>query len=162
MSYFTDFKPIIVDFSQFGEDPQRYLISDIVTNVRIQSQLLSNLFYYDEYDIREGETPEILSEIFYGTPTLHWLIMLTNDRYDYLNDFPMNQTTLEQYISEKYTNIYDIHHYESSDGYVVMSDYVNPQGVADATPMTNYDYESAVNESKRRIKVIPPEYVGEK
>lgn len=161
MSYFTYFTPILVDFSEFGAEPQRYLLSDIATNVRIKKDLLTNLVYYDEYDIRDNETPEILSEMFYGTSSLHWLVMLANDRYDYLSDFPMDQQTLEQYISQKYTNIYDIHHYESSDGYTVMSDYVNPQGVADATPITNYDYEISVNESKRRIKVIPPEYVGD-
>jgi hypothetical protein len=163
MAYFENFTPILVDFSIFGEDPKRYLVSDIITNVRIKQELIANIIYYDEYDIRDNESPEMLSEIFYGTPDLHWLIMLTNERYDYLNDFPMDQYTLEQYINQKYgeANIYNIHHYETVDGYVVNSDYINPAGINDATPMTNYDYEVNVNESKRRIKVIPPEYVGE-
>jgi hypothetical protein len=163
MSYFANFAPIVVDFSQFGEDSKKYLITDIITNVRLKQILLSNLVYYDEYDIRDSETPEIMSEIFYGTSDLHWLIMLVNERYDYLNDFPMDQTTLELYINEKYgeENIYSIHHYESTEGYVVNSDYVNLSGVADATPMTNYDYEIATNEEKRRIKIVPPEFVGE-
>jgi hypothetical protein len=163
MGYFSNFNPIVVDFSQFGEESKRYLVADIITNARFKQQLLSNFLYYDEYDIRGNETPEILSEIFYGTPDLHWLIMLANERYDYINDFPMDQTTIEDYITAKYgeANIYSIHHYESTDGYVVNSDYINPSGIADATPITNYDYEIIVNESKRRIKVIPPEYVGE-
>lgn len=161
--YFKNFPVAVIDFSDFGEEPREYLISDIITNVRVKIDLLSNLTYYEEYDVLDGETPEIISEKFYGTPFYHWVVMLVNERYDYINDFPLNQKSLEEYINQKYgeENINNIKHYVSTDGFVVASDYVNPQGVADATPVTNYEYELTVNESKRRIKMIPPDVLGE-
>lgn len=162
MSYFKYFQTEVVDFSQFGEEPMPYLISDIITNVRVKSDIFNNIVYYQEYDIRDGETPEMISEKFYGSPYYHWIIMLTNERYDYIQDFPMTQVSLEAYIDAKYGAEKDsIKHYVTVDGNVVMSDYVNPLGVADATPMTNYDYELSVNESKRRLKIIPADILGE-
>ena len=162
MSYFSKFPIAVIDFSQLGEEKQEYLISDIITNVRLKSNLLQNLTYYEEYDIQHGETPEMISEKFYGTPLYHWVIMLTNERYDYINDFPMQQKSLEAYIEEKYGASQDsIRHYVTTDGYIVNSDFVNAAGVADATPVTNYEYEIALNEEKRRIKLIEPDILGE-
>lgn len=161
--YFKNFPVAVIDFSEFGQERKEYLISDIVTNVRVKASLLTNLTYYEEYDIVDGETPEMISEKFYGSPFYHWIIMLVNERYDYINDFPLSQKSIEDFIDQKYgaANINDIHHYVTTDGFVVNSDYVNPNGVADATPVTNYEYELSVNENKRRIKMIPPDVLGE-
>jgi hypothetical protein len=162
MSYFTNLPKTVIDFSKYGEEPKLYLVTDIITNVRVKMDLLKNIVYYDEYDIRDGDTPEIISELFYNTPQYHWIVMLINERFDYINDFPMTQSALEAFIQQKYgDNLYDIHHYETSEGYVVNSDYVNPQGQADALPVTNYEYEVGINESKRSIKMIPPNILGE-
>lgn len=161
--YFQNFQPIVVDFSQYGEKPKAYLVTDILQNVRIKTDLLANIVYYESYDISDGDTPEIISEMFYGTPNYHWVIMMVNERYDYINDFPMIPASLEVFIREKYgeQNIYNIHHYETADGYIVNSDYLNPQGISDALPVTNYDYEYAQNETKRSIKMIPPEILAD-
>lgn len=156
--YFSNFKPVLIDFSQYGEAPKQYLVSDLLQNVRLKTEILNNLVYYEEFDISDGDTPEIISEMFYGTPMYHWIIMLVNERYDYINDFPMIPASLEVYIAQKYgaDNVDNIHHYVTADGYVVNSDYVNTQGLADALPITNYEHEVEQNESKRRIKMIPP------
>lgn len=156
--YFSNFKPVLVDFSQYGELPKQYLVSDLLQNVRLKTQLLSNLVYYEEFDINDGDTPEIISEMFYGTPMYHWVIMIVNERYDYINDFPMIPASLEVYITQKYgaNNVDNIHHYITTDGYIVNSNYINSAGQADATPVTNYEHEFTQNETKRRIKMIPP------
>jgi hypothetical protein len=163
MTYFSRFPLEVYDFSEFGEDKKEILVSDIITNVRVRTELLQNIVYYNEYDIREGETPEIISEKFYGTPLLHWAIMLINERYDYLQDFPLSLVNLEAYINDKYgvANIDNIHHYQDSTGQWVNSDYINPAGIADAIPITNYEYEVTLNEDKRRIKIVPPEIMSE-
>lgn len=160
--YFKNFPLTVIDFSQYGVDKQQYLVTDILTNVRIKQELLSNILFYDEYDIRDGQTPEIISELFYGSPDYHWVIMLVNERYDYINDFPLSQVALEDYVAEKYANPDAIHHYVSSKGFIVNSDFVDPvTGVADATPVTNYEYEVNENEDKRRLKMIPSNILGD-
>ena len=128
------------------------LVTDIAQNVRVRTEILSNVSLYDEYDIKEGETPEIISEKVYGSPLYHWVVMLCNNRFDYITDFPLTIYNLEKYITNKYgaTHMYDTHHYIDSNGNIVDSS--NP----DATSVSNYDYEIALNEQKRRIKLISP------
>jgi hypothetical protein len=149
--YFKNFNKIYYSLPNSDGTEELIVLTDITKNIRFRKEVLSNITLYDEYDIRDGETPEILAEKFYGNPEYHWIIMLANERYDYINDFPLSTYDLEQYIKSKYgfdnSKIYSIHHYEAN-GYVVNSDYPN------AVPVSNYDYETRENEKKRRIKII--------
>lgn len=150
--YFENFPKFAYDFDINGER-KVLIVSDITRNVRFRKEILSNVTLYDEYDIKEGETPEIIAEKLYGNSQYHWIVMLVNGRYDYIKDFPLTYTALTQYITDKYGvgNESDTHHYENSMGYTVNSD--DP----DAQPVSNTAYEELLNESKRRIKVISSE-----
>ena len=131
-------------------------LTDITKNVRIRKEILSNVTLYDEYDVREGDTPEIIAERIYGNPKYHWIVMLTNDKYDYINDFPLEYLELQKYILDKYGegNEYATHHYENERGFVVDQYY---EGVR--YEISNFQYEERENEKKRRIKVISPKLI---
>ncbi len=130
------------------------ILTDITTNVRFIREVLQNITAYDEYDIVDGETPEIIAGKIYGNPLYHWVIMLANDRYDYREDFPLDYTALLKRTELLYgaDNINGIHHYEAEfrDGHilVVNSNYIGSYSV------TNFQYEERLNESKRRIKIV--------
>ena len=149
MSYFDKLPEIFYNFP-IGGSEKMVIVRDITANVRIYKSVLDNITLYDEYDIVDGETPELVSNKLYGSPQYHWAIMIANQGYDYLNDWPLPYDRLVQYCIDKYGegNIYDIHHYEDENGYVVNDDYPS------ATPIDNITYESAINESKRRIKIV--------
>lgn len=146
--YFENFPRIYYEFDINGVR-QLKIVKDITLNVRVRKAILENVTLYDEYDIKDGETPEIISAKVYGSPLYHWVIMLCNERYDYLNDFPLSQRALEEYVADTYENPYGTHHYEK-DGFIVEST------VNGAYPVSNYEYEDRLNESKRRIKLISP------
>lgn len=121
--YFQEFPKIYYDFpSADGKSSSLQVLTDITVNVRVRKQILENITLYDEYDIKEGETPEIIAEKYYGNPELHWVIMLVNQRYDYLKDFPMSREELFQYSLDKYgaDNLDKVHHYEL-DGKIVQA-----------------------------------------
>lgn len=125
------------------------ILTDITRNIRFRRDVLANITVYDYYDIVEGETPEIVAEKIYGNAQYHWIVMLVNERYDYLNDWPLTQANLDQYVIDKYgENANQIHHYENASGVIVPSNYPS------AVPITNAKYEAQVNESKRSIKII--------
>jgi hypothetical protein len=147
--YFEDFPQMLYDY-QIGNNVKAFLMTDITRNIRFRKEVLSNITVYDYYDIVDGETPEIISDKIYGTPEYHWIIMLANDMYDYRAEFPMSYLALEQYISDKYGSSADsIHHWIDSTG-----KYIVDQTVSGATSVSNRQYEEALNESKRRIKII--------
>ena len=149
MSYFNNLPEIYYNFIVNGDD-KMFIVRDITANVRPLKNTLDNVTLYDLYDIIDGETPEIISNKFYGSPKYHWAIMMANQRYDYLNDWPLPYDRLVQYCSDKYgeNDIYATHHYEDENGFVVNSDYPS------ATPIDNITYESKINESKRTIKLV--------
>lgn len=180
MSYFSNFPTLVYDLSLSTEQPKTFLLRDITTNVRFRKEVLQNVLAYEVYDIQDNDTPETLSERFYGSPYYHWVIMLINERYDYLNDFPMAQRELESLIEKKYgAQQFSIAQYETVEikntagrvllrpGLVVSSvftfSYVD-SGVAITVPnaqctvpVSNYDLEFRRNESLRQIKVLTPD-----
>ena len=119
MSYFANIPSIKYDFNINNENEIRVL-RDITRNIRFQKDVIKSVSMYDEYDIKDGETPEIVSERVYGSPNYHWLIMVFNDIYDYIEDWPMSSHQLEQYCTQKYgkANYNAVHHYEKN-GYLV-------------------------------------------
>ena len=152
--YFEDFPKFAYDFEIAGEK-KVLLITDITRNVRFRKELLANISLWDEYDIVDDETPEIIAEKIYGNANYHWIIMLLNERFDYIADFPLSYPKLVRYVEDKYgqANINAAHHYENTSGYIVNYDTVG------ATPVSNLQHEENINESKRRIKVITPSMV---
>ena len=110
------------NFNLGGKD-QLTIVKDITHNVRFRKEILSNITLYDEYDIRDGETPEIIAERIYGNPNYHWIIMLLNERYDYVTDFPLSYPELVSHTEQKYGagNLNGIHHYLDYQGNLVDS-----------------------------------------
>lgn len=154
--YFNNLPELLYPFSfKTNERDINVIVRDITVNVRVIKEILENITLYDEYDIVDGETPEIISAKLYGTSEYHWVIMLINERFDYLNDFPLPYDRLTQYVKDKYgeSNIYHTHHWENTDGYVVNSD--SPMAIN----VTNFEYEELVNESKRRIKLVSKQVI---
>lgn len=161
--YFNRFQKIFYQFEIKGQK-QLIPVKDITTNIRFRKQVLDSITLYELYDIKEGETPEILADRIYGSPKYHWVIMLFNDRYNIMTDWPLPYHTFEEMVREKYAvynpngtvnvdatnaNIYATHHWEKDNLVVMPNTY---QAVA----ITNYEHETRLNDGKRRIKLVNP------
>ena len=183
--YFDNFEKIYYDFEINGKT-QKSVMMNIMKNVRIRKEVLSNITLYDQYIIRDGESPELIAEKVYGRPDYHWAILLANDMYDYLNDFPLAERSMPKMIDDKYGPDIEvdgvfisgpnaIHHYQATIDGQIFTVSKNPGGVVRDTysniawngvndspftvPVTNSDYEYTVNESKRVIKLISPSII---
>lgn len=153
-----DLTPTVVITPPYGiikKETKAFAMTDITRNIRFRRDILSQITVYDEYDIVDGETPEIIAEKVYGNSQYHWIVMLANDIYDYKADFPLTQLALDKFVEDKYGDQADaIKHYVDASGYIVNQD------VAGATPVSNRQYEETVNESKRRIKLISKDLIA--
>lgn len=146
--YFNKFPPILYPFEINGELVYRQ-VTDVTVNVRIRRAILDYITLYDEYDIGEGETPEIVSEKAYGSPYYHWAIMMLNERYDYVNDWPLAQYELEQHMRVKYGEPVT---------FTVLQDVKNSttvNAIADApiTVFTEFDYKEFYNGATTHVTV---------
>lgn len=148
--YFQQFPKIYYEFEINGKMELRP-ITDITHNVRFRSEVLHNVSLYEIYYVRDGETPELLSDRFYGTPVYHWVIMLLNERYDYIRDWPLPDEILDEYVNETYTNPLGIHHYER-DG-IVVSTFPMPAELT--IPMHTYTIAYVGNTDWRALTGTP-------
>lgn len=103
--YFKDFPQFLYDFNYGDGKVHTAVVKDITRNIRVKKEILSNVVLFEEYDIVDGETPEIISEKFYGSPEYHWVVMLANDKYDYRADFPMPEPVLQRHIASVYNPV---------------------------------------------------------
>lgn len=145
---------ISAPFTHQEVNTKAWALTDITRNIRFRRDILANVTVYDKYDIVDGETPEIVAEKIYGNAQYHWIVMMANERYDYLGDWPLTYTALQQYVQDKYGNQADaVHHYIDYDGFIISSDIIG------AYPVSNRQYEEQVNDSKRTIKIISRELI---
>ena len=164
--YFSNFPKTLYLISPPGYQHNAEYVSlvDITKNVRFKKSVLDNITLYDWYLIKEGDTMEITSERLYGSPHYHWVLMLLNDMYDWRNDFPLESSQFDSYMIEKYGSIETakstISFYRDSRGFVVDSDNIGSDGLLDVEAVYAYDHELAINDSKRRIKIISPELLA--
>ena len=160
MSYFNNFSTLMYDPKGDGSAK---LTTNILKRVRIRANMKKEIIMLDKYDIKENETPEIIADIHHGSSYYHWVVMLLNDISDINHDWVKSTRQLQKYIQIKYTEaqLDEVHHYEiaQSSGDTTIKIQV-PQGTSGATPITNYEYEVALNEEKRSIDLLRNDYLG--
>ena len=70
--YFKSFP--VIPYDSVG-DLQFKDVTNLLRRVGLRTKLKSNTSLYDTYDIKEGETPEMIAHKLYGDAKLHWIIL---------------------------------------------------------------------------------------
>ena len=162
MSYFQHFPKIIYDPISNGDNAK--LVTNILKRVRMRANMKKNVVMLDQYDIQENETPEIVADRHPGSPYYHWVVMILNDISDIHHDWPKSTRQLQKYVSLKYsvTQLSEVHHYEipQTSGDTTIKLEVENTTYPSASIVTNYEYEVALNEEKRKIDLLRNDYLG--
>ena len=77
--YFANFP--IIPYDSVGNYDFKF-VTNLLKRVAIRSKVRVNTMLYDTYDVKEGETPEILADKLYEDAELHWVILLVNNITD--------------------------------------------------------------------------------
>lgn len=164
MAYFRQFPIISYDVKTGGQFIQ---MTNLTRRVRFRDFVKKNNVAFDFYDVKAGETPEYIAHEFYGDPELHWIVLMSNDIVDYYNEWPMSQHSFEEYVKSKYTDVNGIHHYEypqtSGDTTILIEQSIDSANTipAGATPITNFEYEDRLQDTRRRIRLVQPDFVSQ-
>ena len=162
MAYFEMFPDIY--YSQKG-DGKFTIMKDILSRVKLVANVKENILGFDYYDVKDGETPEMIAHKYYGDVNLHWTILVANDVIDYYEDWPMSTQRFEEFVKDKYDNPGGIHHYEinqtSGDTTVTIDVGMNTTDYPSATAISNYQYEDRLQEKKRQIRLIGTRYIDD-
>lgn len=93
--YFTYF-PII--------DYQGKEVRNITRRSKIRDDILGDPFIYLPYTITDGEKPETVAQLYYGSVDDTWLVLLANNMTDPYYDWPMSDEEFDQYFIDKYAS----------------------------------------------------------
>ena len=161
MSYFNQFGTILYD--PVGDGSAK-LCTDIMSRVRIRASMKKEIVMLDTYAVKENETPEIVADKHHGSPYYHWVVMLLNDISDVNHDWVKSTRQMQKYLLTKYTEaqLVETHHFEISQtsGDTTTKIEVENSTYPSASIVTNYEYEIALNESKREIDLLRNEYLS--
>jgi hypothetical protein len=213
--YFSQFPKKLYSFDFSEKNPT--LVTDIFSRFQFKSAVLNNAVAYDRYQLRDGDTPEIVAYQKYGDPKLHWVICMVNNLIDPQFSMPLPRDALERYIIKKYgytviENAYsNVYHYvlevkdtltevngptttTTSNSVISLQQFsysantletkiINVPETSTTTFYANnsdntsaviatltktstykavyvYEYEDELNEAKREIKLLKPQYIS--
>ena len=114
------FKSFPYTFYSLDDASTVQVVTNITNRVVLSDEVKNNLGLFDEYDIKDGETPELVADKFYNNSELHWLVLHYNEIIDPRFDWPLDTNNLNRYATGKYNDINAVHHYEDANG-----DYTN-------------------------------------
>jgi len=154
MAYFEYFPTIGYDVRGEKNNSRVQAITNILVRIRKKLNVINSAFF-EQYFINDGDRADTIAYQMYKDSTLHWIVMYANYMTNPYYDWPLPYFDLQKFVAKKYTDINGVHHYEDEDGYEVDST------EAGATAVTNFVYEETLNDQKRTINIIRPEYIQE-
>ena len=163
--YFSLFPTIFYD-AVGNSDPK--VVTHLLKRVAVHSKASETVALFDTYDVRNGETPEMIAHKYYDDAEYHWVILLVNNITDRYHQWPMNTRQFLAHLAERYDNVDAVHHYEinqvSGNTNVkinIGTSNVDTDGntIADATLVTNREYEEEKQDVLRKIRLLDPEYL---
>ncbi len=161
-------------------------VKNLFKRAKLREDIFSDLTYFTKYQVVGDERPDNVAEKFYDDPTLDWVILLANNITNIQTEWPLSENSFNNFLIDKYgsqVGISSIHHYECTgvkdtlgvviapEGLTIDKDYsvtyydqYASAGIVTATNLaetiTNYNYESKLQDEKRNIFVLKPEYLS--
>jgi hypothetical protein len=156
--YFKNFPTIAYDAT--GNKTYQ-TVSDILIRVAVKAEVKTRDVLFTKYTVMEGETPESVAYDYYGSAEDHWVILMLNQYYDRYYDWPMSQRNLQDFVLSKYSDPNDVHHYEISQKSGNTNTKIKVELIEEpsATPITNFLYESELNENRKQIRLLDVAYI---
>ncbi len=162
-------------------------VKNLFKRVFLREDIYQNLTFFKKYSIVGDDRPDNVASQVYEDSTLDWLILLANNIINIQNEWPLPQEDFNRYLLDKYNDDYDeiynkVHHFETievkdsndvviiPEGLEVSEDFSTTYydyfigGLTTANnitrPVTNYQYEEKIENKKREIFILKPEYIS--
>jgi len=155
-------------------------VKNVFRRVKLRDDLYNNFVAFQKYEIPEGARPDTVAEEIFGSPNLDWVILTVAGILNVRNEWPLSNRDLYNYAHDKYGNSLDsIRFFETKEvkdssgklilpkGKVVDSNFTIPNPTnpsATLNPVvgiSNFVYETRLNEEKRNINVLRVEYLND-
>ena len=101
-----------------ANDISNYItVKNLFKRGRLRPDIFQDLTYFEKYSVVGDDRPDTIAQQYYDDPTLDWLVLLANNITNVQSEWPIPQSSLDNFLLEKY-GTYDklfsgIHHYET-------------------------------------------------
>ena len=153
-------------------------VKNIFRRVKLRDDLFNNFTIFEKYQIPEGSRPDTVAEEIFGSANFDWVILTVAGIINVRNEWPLSNRDLYNYANNKYgeslnsTRFFETKEVKDSNGRLILpkgkvvdSNFTIPKpGVPTATlnpvvGVSNYEYETRLNDKKRNIFVLREEYL---
>ena len=160
-------------------------VKNLFKRGKLADDIFANLSFFTKYQIEGDDRPDNVAYKVYSDSTVDWGVLLSNNYINIQSEWPLLQNDFDRYLLDKYgtyEKLNAVHHYETSEiknvdgatitpaGLTVASDYsvtyydaATGQEVEKentAVEVTNYEYESKIEDAKRDIYLLKPMYLN--
>ena len=181
-SYFRQLPDL--DYPSLRNDRESAYDYQIVKNIFKRAVLRDDIFdevvAFTKYSVVGDERPDQVAFDFYGDSGLDWVVLTTNNIIHVRDEWPMGNQDFLTYLNGKYTDqeLSNIHHYETdllrdSQGKLIQPKGLNVPGdysisfldngvlrtESKITSFTFLEHETNLNDDKRNINILKPEYL---
>ena len=181
MNYFREL-PIIQYQSPFStrSTSEEYVnVKNLFRRVKLRDDLKQSITFLQNYYVKDGFRPDQVAEDLYGRQDLDWVVLHTAGIVNVRDEWPLTSKEIYDYSSNKYgDDLNQIRYYQTKEvknslGNVILpkdkvvdKDFTIPDPSSSTatlnpvTGVTNYEYESNINEDKRNITILRPSYLN--
>ena len=162
-------------------------VKNLFKRGKLREDIFQETTFFEKYSIQGDDRPDNVAKKVYGDSSYDWVVLLSNNIINIYEEWPLPQSGWDAYLLEKYNNdsetLYNgIHHYESNEVVNSKGVVIFPGGVrvgaaqsvsyfdqsanqqVTVNPVskgiTNYAYESKLNDNKRHIFLIKQQYLN--
>ena len=157
---------------------------NLFRRIKLRDDFKNIITLFDKFEVPEGLRPDTVAEGLYGSDELDWVVLITAGITNVRNQWPLSSKEIYDYSLEKYGADLNNPRYwvtkeiRDSNGKLIMSkdNVVDPDfsisyydtglsinvtksGSEVRTAVSNYEYETLLNDKKRNIFVLKPEFL---
>ena len=153
---------------------------NLFRRTKLRDDLQNNFTIFDKYEIVEGMRPDNVAQELYESDQFDWVVLLVAGITNVRNEWPLSNRDLYYYALDKYGDSLNSNmFFETTEvkdtsgrlilpkGKVVDQNFTIPKpGAPNATinpvvGISNFEYETRINDEKRNIFVLRLEYLQE-
>jgi len=160
-------------------------VKNLFKRGKLKNDIFNDLTYFTKYQIIGNDRPDNVAFKVYDDETLDWVVLLSNNITNIQTEWPLDHQSFYNFLISKYGSdeqIYAVHHYETQEVRNTDKAIIVPKGLKVpqnysiefyddelesyttvsniTTEITNFSYESEIEDKKRNIYVLKAEYIN--
>ena len=157
------------------------VVKNIFKRAVVRDDIFNEITAFTKYSVVGDERPDQVAYQFYNDSGLDWVILATNNIIHVRDEWPMGNQDFLTYLNGKYTEaeLANIHHYETKIIRDSSGTLIQPEGkrvpagytvnfldngtLRSESSLTSFsflEHETDLNDAKRNINILRPEFLG--